>query len=49
LLGLYIIDATDLEDALDVAKQLAEVNPGGSYEVRPIGVFNPDERSAAKA
>jgi hypothetical protein len=49
LLGLYIVDATDLEDALDVARQLAEVNPGGSYEVRPVALFNPDERGAAKA
>src|SRR5277367_2130860 len=44
LLGLYIIDVADLEDALDVARELATANPGGAYEIRPIALFNPDRR-----
>ena len=40
LLGLYIIDVADLDEALGVAKDLGEVNPGGSYEIRPLAVFN---------
>jgi hypothetical protein len=49
LLGFYIIDVADLEDALGVARELAEVNPGGAYEIRPIALFNPDARSPAAA
>lgn len=40
LLGLYIIDVADLDEALAVAKDLGEVNPGGSYEIRPLAVYN---------
>jgi hypothetical protein len=41
LLGFYIIDCKNLDDALDVARELGEANPGGAYEVRPVGVFRP--------
>jgi hypothetical protein len=47
LLGFYVIDATDLDDALDIARELAAANPGGAYEVRPVAVYNPDRRSQA--
>jgi hypothetical protein len=46
LLGLYLLECASLEEALDVAKELAKANPGGSYEVRPIAYFDP--RSIAK-
>ncbi len=49
LLGFYIIDVADLEDALDVARELATANPGGAYEIRPIALFNPDARRPAAA
>ena len=49
LLGFYIIEVADLEDALSVARELAAANPGGAYEIRPIAVFNPDQRSPAAA
>ena len=42
LLGFYVLDATDLEEALAFTRDLAKVNPGGSYEIRPIGVFLPN-------
>ena len=45
LLGFYIIDVADLEDALGVARELAAANPGGAYEIRPIALFNPDKRN----
>jgi hypothetical protein len=48
LLGFYVIEVADLEGALEVARELAEANPGGAYEIRPISVFNPDERASAK-
>ena len=39
LLGFYVIDCANLEEALAVARELSEVNPGGAHEVRPIGYF----------
>ena len=39
LLGFYIVEADNLEGALDFARDLAAVNPGGAYEVRPVGLF----------
>ena len=41
LLGFYVIDAKNLDDALDVARDLGAANPGGSYEIRPVGYFTP--------
>ena len=46
LLGFYIIEAKDLDDALDVARDLGRANPGGSYEIRPVGVFHPGGTAA---
>ena len=40
LLGFYVIDCADLDQALATARDLAEANPGaGGYEVRPVGLF----------
>ena len=47
LLGFYVIDVKDLEEALEIARDLGAVNPGGSYEIRPIALFNPDRRPSA--
>jgi hypothetical protein len=41
LLGLYILDCENLEDALSAAKDLAKANPGGAYEVRPLRLYQP--------
>jgi hypothetical protein len=41
LLGFYVIDARDLEEALGFAHELARANPGGAYEVRPVGFYSP--------
>jgi hypothetical protein len=41
LLGFYVIDCADLEDALSIAREFAKANPGGAYEVRPLRHFNP--------
>ncbi|TAJ68437.1 MAG: YciI family protein [Phenylobacterium sp.] len=40
LLGIYIIDVADLDEALQVARDLGEANPGGAYEIRPLAVYN---------
>ena len=40
LLGIYIIDVADLDEALQIAKDLGDANPGGAYEIRPLAVYN---------
>ena len=41
LLGFYVVDCAGLEEALAVARELGEANPGGAYEIRPISSFSP--------
>jgi hypothetical protein len=48
LLGFYILDVADLEEALAIARELGEANPGGSYEIRPVALYFGDERTAAR-
>lgn len=41
-LGFYTIDCDNLEEAVAFARELSDANPAGaSYEIRPVGVFNP--------
>ncbi len=41
LLGFYLIDCDTLDEALGFARELAAVNPGGAYEIRPVAAFIP--------
>jgi hypothetical protein len=41
LLGFYVVDVENLDEALAIAKDLGKANPGGAYEVRPIRLFLP--------
>jgi hypothetical protein len=41
LLGFYVIDCANLDEAIGTARDLAAVNPGGSYEIRPVSLFKP--------
>ena len=41
LLGFFIIDSADLEEALEIARELGRANPGGAYEIRPLAAFRP--------
>jgi hypothetical protein len=41
LLGLYVIDCENLDEALEIARDLGRANPGGSYEIRPIRLYLP--------
>ena len=41
LLGFYVIDVADLEEALAFARELAAANPGGAYEIRPVMIYAP--------
>lgn len=46
-LGFYTLECADLDEAVDFARELSEVNPsGGSYEIRPVSLFNPAKVSA---
>jgi hypothetical protein len=43
LLGFYVVDCENLDEALNVARDLGAANPGGAYEIRPVGLFQPGE------
>ena len=40
LLG-YVIDGRSLDEVIDIARDFARANPGGSYEIRPISLYLP--------
>jgi len=45
LLGLYVIDVASLEEAVEVARQMAGRDGeggGGAFEIRPLRAFIPD-------
>ncbi len=46
LLGFYVVNCETLEEATDIARELGRANPGGCYEIRPIGLFH--DAGAAK-
>lgn len=41
LLGFHVIDVEALENAIQIVRELAEANPGGAYEIRPIMLYYP--------
>jgi hypothetical protein len=41
ILGFYVVDCENDDEAMDVARELGAANPGGAFEVRPISYFNP--------
>ncbi|MGA7323890.1 MAG: YciI family protein [Rhodomicrobium sp.] len=45
LLGFYVIDVADLDAALEIARELAQANPSGAYEIRPVALYNPEKRA----
>ncbi len=46
LLGFYIVDCASLEEALGIARDLGAVNPGGAYEIRPVGFYVAPSKAA---
>lgn len=46
LLGFYIVDCADLDEVLAITRELGAANPGGSYEIRPVGMFFPGRSSS---
>ena len=49
LLGLYVLDCENLDEALEIARELGRANPGGSYEIRPIRLFLPGDLKVGAA
>jgi len=45
LLGFHVLDVENLEQAVQIVRELSEANPGGAYEIRPIMLFYPDGAS----
>lgn len=47
LLGFFVVEVDSQDDAIAIARELADANPGtGSYEVRPMMIYSPDKRRA---
>jgi hypothetical protein len=47
LLGFYVIDVADLNEALDITRQLSAANPTSVYEIRPVALYLPETRPNA--
>ncbi|WP_026869430.1 YciI family protein [Inquilinus limosus] len=42
MLGFYVVDCESKEEAVAIAKDLEQANPGlGGYEIRPVRLFLP--------
>ncbi|UVC08319.1 YciI family protein [Rhizobium sp. TH2] len=41
LLGLYVVDFPDIEQAVAAARDLRRANPSAVYEIRPISLYLP--------
>ena len=40
ILGFYLIECRDGDEAMDIAQSLGKANPGGAFEVRPVSFFD---------
>ena len=49
LLGLYVLNCADEEEAIGIARDLRRVNPSAVYEIRPIMLYLPGAPLAAGA
>ena len=49
LLGFYLMEAAGLEEVLDCCRDLADANPGGAYEVRPVFFYSQGNGDPASA
>ena len=41
LLGFYVVDCADRNAAIAAARDLHEVNPSATYEIRPVSLYLP--------
>jgi hypothetical protein len=50
LLGFYLVDCKDVDEAVAIAKELQAANTGpSSYDIRPVMFFIPGSKSAEAA
>ena len=49
LLGFFIVEVGSLDEALDIARELAAAKTGSTYEVRPVALYFGDQRATATA
>jgi hypothetical protein len=49
ILGFYMVDLDSADDAIEFVLELAAVNPGGAYEIRPVIYFAPNDELAGAA
>jgi hypothetical protein len=49
LLGFFILDVANLEEALDIARELVAAKTGSTYEIRPIALYFGDQRQGSVA
>jgi hypothetical protein len=49
ILGFYMVDLDSPDDVMEFAKELAAVNPGGGYEIRPVIYFAANDELAGAA
>lgn len=49
ILGFYVVDCESQEEAIEIAKELGNANPGGAFEVRPMIYYNPNDQLADAA
>ena len=49
LLGFFIVDVANLEEAIEIAREIGSAKTGSTYEIRPIALYFPDAREAARA
>ena len=48
LLGFYILDVENLDEALEISRELGVANPGATYEIRPVALYFGDERQPTR-
>jgi hypothetical protein len=41
LLGFYLVDCADRDAAIAAARDLRQVNPSATYEIRPVSLYRP--------
>lgn len=48
LLGFYVVECTDLDQAIETARELARASgSAGAFEIRPLAIFRPNGVSGA--
>jgi len=43
LLGFYVVDCANLDEAIDTARRIKADEKGGAFEVRPLRLFEPNQ------